>query len=406
MMASVINILAIDDDKIAQKMIGRALSDDNFEVNYANDGEQGLEQAINEPPDIILLDVEMPGMNGYEVCGKLHDIETTKDIPVVFLSSHSTLRERMQGYEVGADDYLVKPFEKEDLVAKLKILARYQEEQKLLRDQFEQAQKTAHIAMTGSSELGIAMQFVEKSYNLHDYPDLSDALLTICQQFQLRCAMMILTDDKTLWFSVDEAIKPLEKEMIEMIDRNQRFVDFGSRTIINYQNLSLLVKNMPLDDLERYGRIKDLLPIILSAVDSKVNSIKADIALKLQSEELMQSFGQIRSRLYHLAKSLINNQNEGTESLQHMVSELNTDLLSMGLEDDQEAYILGRIDTAIDEARDQLDASATLYHSFTGILFNLKQITSKQEQLQDLFKEMNTPSSTPEIEDDGSIEMF
>ncbi len=399
-------ILAVDDDKISQKMIGRALAETDFKLIYADDGIQGLDRAFADNPDIIILDVEMPGMNGYEVCEKLRGSDQTRETPVIFLSSHSTLRERMQGYEVGADDYLVKPFEKDDLNAKIKILARYREEQKLLRAQIELAQKTAHIAMTGSSELGLAMLFVEKSYSFHNYNDLGLALLQICQQFELNCALMIISEEGNQWFSLDEPIKPLEKDMLEMLDRSQRFIDFGSRTIVNFQNLSLLVRRMPLNDMERYGRMKDLLPVLLSAVDSKINAIKADIALSRQSEELMHSFGQVRGLLYYLAKTLIANQQQSTELLQRMVTELNTDLLRMGLEDDQEAYILHRIDGAIDDARQQLDASGMLYVSFSKILATLKEISGKQGLLQETFAAMNTAHVSTEVVDDGSIEMF
>lgn len=405
-MDSTTNILAIDDDKISQKMIRRALQDEPFSIEFADDGEQGLDKAMQNIPDIIILDVEMPGMNGYEVCDKLRQTEDTQDIPVVFLSSHSTLRERMQGYEVGANDYLVKPFDNDYLVAKIKVLAKYREEQRTLQEQYKQAQKTAIIAMTGSSELGLAMQFVEKSYGFHNYEDLSNALLLICQQYQLNCALMILGDEDKCWYSLEEAISPLEKEMIEMVDRSQRLVDFGSRTIINFQNLSLLVKNMPLDDMERYGRMKDLLPMLLAAVDSKINAIKADFALNQQSEELLQSFGQIRGRLYYLAKSLINNQQESTQLLNDMVTELNTDLLRMGLDDDQEAYVLGRIDSAIEQASQQIDASAMLYHAFNGILDNLKLITSKQQNLKDTFTDMNTPHMSESVIEDDNVEFF
>lgn len=405
-MDSTTNILAIDDDKISQKMIRRALQDEPFSIEFADDGEQGLDKAMQNIPDIIILDVEMPGMNGYEVCDKLRQTEDTQDIPVVFLSSHSTLRERMQGYEVGANDYLVKPFDNDYLVAKIKVLAKYREEQRTLQEQYKQAQKTAIIAMTGSSELGLAMQFVEKSYGFHNYEDLSNALLLICQQYQLNCALMILGDEDKCWYSLEEAISPLEKEMIEMVDRSQRLVDFGSRTIINFQNLSLLVKNMPLDDMERYGRMKDLLPMLLAAVDSKINAIKADFALNQQSEELLQSFGQIRGRLYYLAKSLINNQQESTQLLNDMVTELNSDLLRMGLDDDQEAYVLGRIDSAIEQASQQIDASAMLYHAFNGILDNLKLITSKQQNLKDTFTDMNTPHMSESVIEDDNVEFF
>ena len=408
-MGSTINILAIDDDKISQKFIGRALNNEAFSLSYANDGEQGLEKALADSPDIIILDVEMPGMNGYQVCEKLRESEVTKNIPVVFLSSHTSLRDRMQGYEVGADDFLVKPFETADLVAKMMVLAKYLEDEKSLKTQFEQASKTAYMAMTSSSEIGLTMQFVEKSYGYHNFQDLADAMFDVTRQYQINCALMILpAEGQPLWFSPDDPIKPLEKEMMEMLDRKQRFTDFGTRTIINYHNLSLLVKNMPLDDMERYGRIKDLLPMLLAAVDSKINAINSENALSNQSEELLTSFGVIKTSLYHLTKTLMSNQSESTELLQSMVTSLNSDLLGMGLEEDQETYILEQIDSAIEDAKEQIDASDMLYVVFSSIHSQLKNMTAKQQQLVDTFAEINAANITSdEVDlDDGSIEMF
>ncbi len=405
-MDSLVNILVIDDDKLSRKIIDRALSGDDFVSEYAVNGEEGIEKAVASAPDIIILDVEMPGMSGYEVCETIRSTRQIAHIPIVFLSSHSSLRERMQGYEAGGDDYLIKPFEKEDLVLKLKVLARYRDEQKRLRIEFEQAHKTAMIALTGSSELGIAMQFVEKSYGFHDIELLTEALLDVCRQFQLNCIAMIISDDKPIWKSNEEAIKPLEKDMMEMLDRDQRFIDFGGRTIINYQNMSLLVRNMPLDDMDRYGRIKDLMPMLLAAIDSKLNVIKAEHGLAGQSSELMSAFKQIRSQLYHLAKALIMNQNDSEILLNTMITNLNTDLLRMGLDDDQEAHVLNTIDNAIEEAIDKLDANDTMHRVFTDILNNLKTVTDKQEELQAAFTAMNEVSMAAPVEDDGSIEMF
>ncbi len=405
-MDSSVNILVVDDDKLSRKIIGRALVEDDFELDYAVDGKEGITKAVDNTPDIIVLDVEMPGMSGYEVCKHIRSTSQIANIPIVFLSSHSSLRERMQGYEAGGDDYLIKPFEKEDLVLKLRVLVRYREEQKRLRSEFEQAQKTAMIAMTGSSELGIAMQFVEKSYGLHDHEPLAEALLEVCRQFQLNCVAMILTDREPVWKTNEEAIKPLEKEMMDMFDRSQRLIDFGGRTIVNFLNVSLLIRNMPLDDMDRYGRMKDLLPMLLAAVDSKLNVIKAESGLANQSNELMSAFKQIRSQLYHLAKALIVKQNDSEILLNTMVTELNTDLLRMGLDDDQESHLLNMIDSAIEEAIEKLDANDTMHRVFTDILSNLKKVTDKQEQLQEAFTAMNEVSGAEKADDNGSIEMF
>ena len=162
-MAKQIDILAIDDDKFIQKVIIKSLQSNSISIRTANDGESGIEEAIRKTPDIILLDVEMPGINGYEVCERLRDNVQTKETPIVFLSSHSSLRERMQGYEVGADDYLVKPFEKDHLLARISVLIKYQSQREELAEQYQIAQKNAILAMTGANELAIAMRFLEKS---------------------------------------------------------------------------------------------------------------------------------------------------------------------------------------------------------------------------------------------------
>ncbi|PLY14778.1 MAG: response regulator [Sedimenticola sp.] len=402
-----VDILAIDDDKISQKMISRALQSASITPRLANDGEHGLIQALETTPDIVLLDVEMPGLNGYEVCERLRDMEQTHETPIVFLSSHSSLRERLQGYEVGADDYLVKPFEPDHLIARIRVLLKYREQRKELQAQYEMAQKTAMLAMTGSSELGIAMHFLERSYNYKTYEQLTQALFEITDNLGINCCMLINTGGDQLWYSSEGSIKPLEKELIEMAEKDKRFFDFGSRTIVNYQNLSLLVKDMPLDDMESYGRLKDLFPVLLSAVDAKVNALNIERALSVQSQELMKSFGRIRTSFYYLAKNLLMNQDQSETVLKEMLQSLNFDLMRMGLEEDQEEYLLHRIDTAIEEVVERIDAGQTIYNTLSTVLVNLKDVCAKQSSLVETFN--NTQEMYQDLEKDdlgGDIELF
>ena len=166
------SILVIDDDKITHSFIKRAL-EGTYQLFPAFNGEEGLQQAAAIRPNIILLDVEMPGMNGYEVCEILKASEATKQIPVIFLSSHSSLRERMQGFEAGADDYIVKPFQPEDLKAKLQVVGRYRKKEEELSNQIQQANKTVHAALSGSSHLGQAIYFIERCHNVSSYEQLA-----------------------------------------------------------------------------------------------------------------------------------------------------------------------------------------------------------------------------------------
>ena len=400
-----IDILAIDDDKISRKIIGRSLEAAGMVPRFAESGEEGLAEAQRHIPDIVLLDVEMPGLNGYEVCDRLRHTEATKDVPVVFLSSHSSLRERMLGYEMGGDDYLVKPFEPENLIARIRVLIKYREEQQELQTQYELAQKTAFIAMTGTSELGMAVQFVEKSYAHKTYEELAEELFGVMRHLQLECCLMIMDEDTPLWFSSEGSISPLEKELIEMADKEMRFFDFGANTIVNYPTLSLLVKNMPLDDPERYGQIKDLLPVMLSAANAKISTISVELALLGQSRDLLRAFGQIRTKLYYLARGMLNKQEESGGLLREMAELINYDLLRMGLEEDQEDYLLTRIDTA--DAMERIDSGETIYYTLSNVLASIKGVMQNQEHIVEAFATSQAVDSDADKKNyEGDIELF
>ncbi len=408
MNANKIDILAIDDDKFIQKVITRSLQSETISVRTADDGESGIAEATQRVPDIILLDVEMPGINGYEVCDRLRSLDATKDIPIVFLSSHSSLIERMQGYEVGGDDYLVKPFEKENLLARVNILVKYHNERQELRDQYELAHRSALTAMTSTSELGMAIKFMEKSLLCSNINELADGLFEVTDQFSLDCCAMILDNEQTFWYSSEStAISPLEKELIEMCDREARFIDFGSRTIVNYPRISLLVKNMPLDNMERYGRIKDLLPILLSVVNSKINSLSTQEALTRQSNNLLDSFKLIRNNLFYLGTSIVKNRQQSEATMSKLVEELNYDFLRMGLEEDQEEYLLTRIDSAIEEAKVEMDAGKEIRDSLTFILRNLNTVIAKQAELLENYTASLAAEAAEQGGDlDDNIELF
>jgi DNA-binding response OmpR family regulator len=103
-------VLVIDDEAPIRLLCRVNLEAEKMEVVEAEDGTQGLELASTEQPDVILLDVMMPGLDGWEVLHRLLDDEQTKEIPIVFLTARAELRDRARGLELGGVDYVTKPF--------------------------------------------------------------------------------------------------------------------------------------------------------------------------------------------------------------------------------------------------------------------------------------------------------
>ena len=114
-------VLAIDDDAGQCVMIQKTLENQGYRVLLAEDGAKGLETAFKERPDVILLDVLMPGMRGDEVCRKLKSDDRTKDIPVLFLTSLNDPKDVITHYDLGAEIHLTKPINPKELISQIEI---------------------------------------------------------------------------------------------------------------------------------------------------------------------------------------------------------------------------------------------------------------------------------------------
>lgn len=413
-MAEVPKILTIDDDSVVQKVVQQTLSD-SYEVFTANNGNDGIQSALDNMPDVILLDIEMPGMTGYDVCKHLKSEASTANIPVIFLSSLSDMRSRVLGFEAGGIDFLTKPFEPSELQAKLNIITAFLDSKKELKEEVSKATNTAFTAMRGSSELGLAIQFIETSYGAKTLQSLADRFLSVTSNLGLNCTLMFIgRKERSFYAPNNNTISPLEQQVISTIhDNGNRFIDFGSRTQINYRRVALLVKNMPLDDQETYGRYKDFLPTMLGSTDAKVQSLETEQALIGQTRELGASFDAVRSTLVAVGESLEKNQNDIVELLQSMLSELEDRIPKMGLEDDQEAYIVKRIDSTITSAEKIIDSSANTSHAFKSVSRLLQHLSEKQQSLLDSVVQetpdnANEESGDAEAEDgfSGEIDLF
>ncbi len=373
-------ILAIDDEHLTQVFIQKILEKEH-QIHLTSDGLHGIQLATELKPDIIILDVKMPGMDGYQVCKSLKQNAESSDIPVLFLSAHADTNEQMQGYAAGGDDYLIKPCEPETLRAKVKVMLRYRDQRHILKQQYVEAQKTAHIAMMGSSEIGIALQFLEQSYLINDYDELAKAFFTLIDKLQLVCAVMFFTHDTPQCYFSDGAISPLEQVLLEKMRTQNRIFDFEHRTFINYPNVTLLIKNMPVSDPERYGRIKDLLPTVLGSLSNKIFAMKTSHAVHTQSKTLSVSFEQIKTTLISLSHSLRESQSESTKVLREMLIEMQDFLPRLGLEEDQESYILDHIEKSSANSLNLNDTSDQINATFSQVVNALQGLLDKQHIL-------------------------
>ena len=123
------SVLIIEDEKNIQTFMGKVLKRHDYQVLYADTGKQGLEMIRSRCPDLILLDLGLPDMDG---CSIIRDVRTWASTPIIVISARTAEREKVAALDLGADDYIMKPFDSKEMVARVKaVLRRYQPGQKM-----------------------------------------------------------------------------------------------------------------------------------------------------------------------------------------------------------------------------------------------------------------------------------
>jgi two-component system, cell cycle response regulator len=153
-------VLVIDDSEPIHKLIEARLGPEGLDVTSELDGERGVERAIAEKPDLILLDIDLPDVDGFEVCRQLKDHPDTKDIPVIFLTGTTSTDSKVRGLDLGAVDYVTKPFDQVELRARVRAALRTKRLQDLLEHQ------SFLDGLTGLWNRGYLDQRVESELNI------------------------------------------------------------------------------------------------------------------------------------------------------------------------------------------------------------------------------------------------
>ncbi|MCW8930682.1 MAG: response regulator [Gammaproteobacteria bacterium] len=273
-------ILSVDDEPINQAIV-EELFRAKFNVALASSGEECINNIENIKPDLILLDVSMVGMDGYETCQKLKQIENFQNIPVIFVSARGSLEDKAKAYEAGGYDYIIKPFNHAELELRIeKTIKKLKQQDNTLH---KPAPPEAH-----HEETKIIIQFLSSCCTEISLEQLGDLLTQSCLGLGLDCVFQIRHNSTRNNFSTKNLISPLEQSLLcEQTNEGIHFFDFDSKTLISHSQISLLINGMPVDDLIQHKNLKELLGMMLDAAESRIKSLINEMALKQQQDTIL-----------------------------------------------------------------------------------------------------------------------
>ena len=366
-----LRVFVVDDDAIILDVLRATLATE-CELHTFASAEACLSALADVKPDLFLLDVSMPVMDGYALCRQLKDDWDTQDIPVVFISASNNNETRMLCYEAGGDDFIQKPFDPAELLSKLGVAGRILAEKKALREQAGYAQRTAMAAMVSMGELGVVLQFLSKSFACNTLDELAAALLDAMQQYDLQAAVQMRIGDEVLTLSHNGRNVPLEVSVLNHVRESGRIFQFKSRCVFNYGQVTLLVKNMPLEDAERCGRIRDNGALLAEGADARLRAIETEMLAARRRAGIESALPRLYSTLDGVQANYRRNCFELTQVMIDFQEQLAKAFISLGLMERQEEQLSSMANDFVTRLVGTQDASLEIVGHLEALAEDLK----------------------------------
>ena len=357
-------VLIADDDPILRETLRFSLEVD-FDVDAVENGEACLARLKSSPKDLVLLDIEMPGIDGYETCRRLR--QEYPDLPVIFVSSKDTLDERLRAFDSGGDDFVIKPFDAEVLLRKALKAVQFHAARSQLAAEKNSLQQMAMGFLQNMGETGVLLNFMRNTLGCVSYEVLAERLLQAAKEYGLNCHVQVRHEGGAIsWTSTGPATE-LEASILDKSVSMGRIFQFSNRLVVNYHYVSLLVNDLPSDN-ELAGRIRDNTAILVESAEAIAETIGVRKQSALRADALQKASDQSYGAIERLREMYRRQQLDTRFLLQHLLDNVEKTYVFLGLTDRQEESVTSTVRGGADEILQLFEQSAAFEQEFNNIL--------------------------------------
>jgi len=372
-------IYIVEDDAATRLLLDNALSK-KYVVELFGSGETCLERAEQKLPNLFLLDVGLPGIDGYEVCKMIRETQEWKDIPIIFLSAHDQPEDAWAGYDAGGQDYIVKPFDAGELRRKIEILRQLENEKTILQNQLKFSDELASVVLSSLDEYGILIKFLRTLNECADHQDVVSAILELHQLFHLEPVIQIRMRNLERTCSKNGLNWPLEVAVLNNVRNLDRIFTFKNRAVFNFDHITILITNMPIENAERCGSIRDNIAIVAECAEAKLMALQNVIDKSEMRDELHSLLRALEHIVHDYSKNYDAARVKGSLHTAKLLDELLATLAHVGLSEQQEEQILDMVKARTYELVDLYDIAGEAQATLADLSKKLGNILSSTEK--------------------------
>ncbi len=371
-------ILCVDDEPVNLTIMEELLQD-SYALATAKSGEACLQQVAADKPDLVLLDVNMPDLDGLETCRRLKADPDTADIPIIFVSALASHAELMAGYEAGGDDYVTKPFSEDILVKKVDVVLASQRRKQELKQISDDAVQALEVSLSVTEQLAEVVNFLHQSRAANSIADLVRSVFDCLRKMELDGSVLVVDgDENRVWFS-DNIDRPMERQILESLRGQDRVVSFGTRLAFNTDHATLLVRNLPRDD-DGFARSRALLAILTESMESRMREMESDAQLDARREMLAKMLQATREGVARVGADHQDRKARTREILATLGDEIKRSLLELDLPKGRQAALLKIIEHSRRQAESVYENGIGIDADFQAIIDELAQALVEQDR--------------------------
>jgi DNA-binding response OmpR family regulator len=375
-------VFVVDDDKTTRLLLESMLGN-KYAVEAFGSAESCLDRLTLIQPDLFLLDVGLPGMDGYDLCRAIKGLPEAGSIPVVFISGHDDLDAIMAGYDAGGEDYIVKPFDIAGLSHKIENLRRIEQDKSALLGQARDSDELATLVLANLDEYAVLIKFLRSLNECSNTEETVEAILRSLAAFHLEGAVQIRLRNFEKTFSKTGENWPLEIAVINHIRTLDRIFEFRTRCAYNFEHITILVTNMPVADADLCGRIRDHLAIAAESAEAKLVALQSFADNASMRDEIRNLLRDVGQTVASYSKKYDEARYRGTVYTTRILDDLVAAFAHLGMSSQQEEEILGMVRDRSNELIDIYDiageSQATLgelSRKLAGILLATENATT------------------------------